>query len=404
MSSITLDLHTRFILLGGMKILMLRRFPVKLVRTVGIIFVLALLLVQRADACTSFSVVTKDGAILIGRSLEFGLVLDSKIMIVPRGFKFTSPAPNGKEGLSWQAKYGFVGMNTKGADQTPDGLNEAGLSVGLLYLAGFAKYQEVGPQDTSRALANLAVGNWMLSNFATVEEVKEAIKNVVVFDYLPPGYGSFPLHFAIYDAKGGALVIEYVNGQRFVYDNPVGVLTNSPPFDWQLTNLRNYINLTNLNVASLKLGNFVLEPLGQGTGLLGVPGDYTPPHRFVRAVALAYASVRPTTAAEGANLAFHILNNVDIPIGVVASKNPAPTSTAGPSTPKGTIDTSGLEYDFTEWVTVRDLTNKLFYFHTYKNLAIRKIDLKKLAFTGTTIQHIDIESGEQFVDTTEKAK
>jgi choloylglycine hydrolase len=404
MSSITLDLHTRFILLGGMKILMLRRFPVKLVRTVGIIFVLVLLLVQLADACTSFSVVTKDGAILIGRSLEFGLVLDSKIMIVPRGFKFTSPAPNGKEGLSWQAKYGFVGMNTKGADQTPDGLNEAGLSVGLLYLAGFAKYQEVGPQDTSRALANLAVGNWMLSNFATVEEVKEAIKNVVVFDYLPPGYGSFPLHFAIYDAKGGALVIEYVNGQRFVYDNPVGVLTNSPPFDWQLTNLRNYINLTNLNVASLKLGNFVLEPLGQGTGLLGVPGDYTPPHRFVRAVALAYASVRPTTAAEGANLAFHILNNVDIPIGVVASKNPAPTSTAGPSTPKGTIDTSGLEYDFTEWVTVRDLTNKLFYFHTYKNLAIRKIDLKKLAFTGTTIQHIDIESGEQFVDTTEKAK
>jgi len=385
-----------------MKILMLRRLPVKLVRTVGIMFVLALLLVQRADACTSFSVVTKDGAILIGRSMEFGLVLDSKIMIVPRGFKFTSPAPNGEEGLSWQAKYGFVGMNTKGVDQTPDGLNEAGLSVGLLYLPGFAKYQEVAPQDTSRALANLAVGNWILSNFATVEEVKEAIKNVVVFDYSPPGYGSFPLHFAIYDAKGGALVIEYVNGQRFVYDNPVGVLTNSPPFDWQLTNLRNYINLTNLNVASLKLGNFVLEPLGQGTGLLGVPGDYTPPHRFVRAVALAYASVRPTKAAEGANLTFHILNNVDIPIGVVASKNPAPTSTAGSS--KGTIDTSGLEYDFTEWVTVRDLTNKLFYFRTYKNLAIRKIDLKKLAFTGTTIQHIDIESGEQFVDVAEKAK
>jgi choloylglycine hydrolase len=188
-----------------------------------------------------------------------------------------------------------------------------------------------------------------------------------------------------------------------VYDNPVGVLTNSPPFDWQLTNLRNYINLTNLNVTSLKLGNFLLEPLGQGTGLLGIPGDYTPPHRFVRAVALAYASVRPATSAEGANLAFHILNNVDIPIGVVASKT-APTSTAGSSTPKSTTDASGLEYDFTEWVTVRDLTNKLFYYRTYKNLAIRKIDLKKLPFTGKTIQHIDIEGGEQFVDATEKAK
>jgi choloylglycine hydrolase len=366
-------------------------------------FVLMLLLAQRADACTSFSVLAKDGAILIGRSLEFGLRLESKVMIVPRGFKFTSPAPGGKDGLSWQAKYGFVGMNTRGLDQTPDGLNEAGLSVGLLYLPGFAKYQEVGAQDRSRALANLEVGNWILSNFATVEEVKEAIKNVVVFDYALPGYGSFPLHFAIYDAKGGAIVIEYVNGQRFVYDNPVGVLTNSPPFDWQLTNLRNYINLTNLNVTSLKLGNFLLEPLGQGTGLLGIPGDYTPPHRFVRAVALAYASVRPATSAEGANLAFHILNNVDIPIGVVASKT-APTSTAGSSTPKSTTDASGLEYDFTEWVTVRDLTNKLFYYRTYKNLAIRKIDLKKLPFTGKTIQHIDIEGGEQFVDATEKAK
>lgn len=367
-------------------------------------FVLALLFVQRADACTSFSVATKDGAILIGRSMEFELLLESKVMIVPRGFKFTSPAPDGKEGLSWQAKYGFVGMNAKGIDLATDGLNEAGLSVGLLYLPGFAKYQEVGAQDTSRALANLAVGNWMLSNFATVEEVKAAIKNVVVFDYAPPGNASFPLHYAIYDAKGGALVIEYVNGQRFVYDNPVGVLTNSPPFDWQLTNLRNYINLTNLNVASLKLGNFVLEPLGQGTGLLGIPGDYTPPHRFVRAVALAYAAVRPTTAAEGANLAFHILNTVDIPIGVVASKNPAPTSAARTSKPTTTTEPSGLTYESTEWVTVRDLTNKLFYFHTYKNLAIRKIDLKKLPFTGTTIQHIDIESGEQFVDATGKAK
>jgi len=386
-----------------MKIWTLRRLPVKLVRSVGITFALALLIIQPVDACTSFSVLAKDGAILIGRSLEFELRLESKVMIVPRGFKFTSPAPNGKEGLSWQAKYGFVGMNTRGDDQTPDGLNEAGLSVGLLYLPGFAKYQEVGPQDTSRALANLEVGNWMLSNFATVEEVKEAIKNVVVFDYVPPGYGSFPLHFAIYDAKGGAIVIEYVNGQRFVYDNPVGVLTNSPPFDWQLTNLRNYINLTNLNVTSLKLGNFALQPLGQGTGLLGIPGDYTPPHRFVRAVALAYGSIRPATAAEGANLAFHILNNVDIPIGVVASKT-EPTSTPGSSTPKGTTDASGLAYDFTEWVTVRDLTNKLFYFRTYKDLAIRKIDLKKLPFTGKTIQHIDIEGGEQFVDATEKAK
>jgi choloylglycine hydrolase len=92
------------------------------------------------------------------------------------------------------------------------------------------------------------------------------------------------------------------------------------------------------------------------------------------------------------------LNNVDIPIGAVASKAPAPATGAPPAT--ATSQAGGLHYDFTEWVTVGDLTNKMYYFRTYKNLAIRKIDLKRLAFTGTAIQHIDIQSGEQFVDVT----
>jgi choloylglycine hydrolase len=316
---------------------------------------------------------------------------------VPRDFKFTSPAPHGKDGLSWQGKYGFVGMNAKSIDAATDGLNEAGLWVGVQYLPGFAKYQDVAARETSRALAQLALGNWILSNFATVDELKAAIEKVVVFDYEPPDLGFLPLHWAIHDAKGNALVIEYVNGQRYVYDNPIGVLTNSPTFDWHLINLRNYINLTNISIDSLKLGKYVLEPLGQGTGLLGIPGDYTPPHRFIRTTALAFATVRPATAAEGANLAFHILNNVDIPIGAVASKAATSTPAAGKAAPV-------LDYDFTEWVTVSDLANKLYYFHTYKNLAIRNIDLKRLAFTGTTIQHINIENGKQFVDATTQAK
>ena len=360
-----------------------------------------LLLGGRADSCTSFRVRSKDGAVLVGRSMEFGMELNSAVMVVPRGFRFTSPAPGGRQGLSWQSKYGFVGMNAKGIDVASDGLNEAGLSVHLLLLPGYAKYQEVGPQDSARALAHIGVGNWILSNFATVEEVKKAIENVIVFRYEPPEIGFLPLHYAVHDGKS-AVVIEYVNGQRHVYDNPIGVLTNSPPFDWQLTNLRNYVNLTNLNVDSLKLGNYTLEPIGQGTGLLGIPGDYTPPHRFVRATALAYAAVPTATAAEGANLAFHILNNVDIPLGAVAGKASAPAAKSPSGSPPARM--SGLDYDLTQWVTVSDLTNKVYYFRTYKNLAIRKVELKKLAFTGKAIQHIGIETGEQFVDVAKQAK
>jgi choloylglycine hydrolase len=370
-------------------------------RIVCAMFALLLLPGQRADPCTSFRVETKDGAVFVGRSMEFGVDLSSSLMVVPRGFRFTSPAPDGAQGLSWQAKYGFVGMNAKGIDVMTDGLNEAGLSVHLLLLPGYAKYQELGPQDTGRALAHVGVGNWILSNFATVEEVKAAIQNVAVFGYEPSGIGFLPLHYAVHDSKS-ALVIEYVNGQRHIYDNPIGVLTNSPPFDWQLTNLRNYINLTNLNVDSLRLGSEILRPIGQGTGLLGIPGDYTPPHRFVRGTALAYAAVPPATAAEGVNLAFHILNSVDIPLGAVASR----ASTSASGTPAGTASAraGGLDYDLTQWVTVSDLTNKIYYFRTYRNLALRKIDLKKLRFSGTTIQHMNIESGEQFVDVAKQAE
>ncbi len=360
-----------------------------------------LLLGGRADSCTSFRVTSKDSAVLVGRSMEFGMELNSTVMIAPRGFRFNSPAPGGGQGLSWQSKYGFVGMNAKDIDVATDGLNEAGLSVHLLLLPGYAEYQEVGAHDNGRALAHLAVGNWILSNFANVEEVKKAIQNVKVFAYEPPELGFLPLHYAVHDGKN-ALVIEYVKGERHVYDNPIGVMTNSPPFDWQLTNLRNYINLTNLNVDSLKLGSYTLEPIGQGTGLLGIPGDYTPPHRFVRATALAYAALPPGSAAEGANLAFHILNNVDIPLGACAGRE----FPAGAKIPAGSppARAGGLVYDLTQWVTVSDLTNKIYYFRTYKNLAVRKVDLKKLAFDGKAIQHIGIETGEQFTDVTNQAK
>jgi choloylglycine hydrolase len=360
-----------------------------------------LFLSDPADSCTAFRVASKDGAILVGRSMEFGMDMKSTVMIVPRGFRLSSPAPGGAEGLSWKAKYGFVGMNALGLDIATDGLNEAGLSVHMLLLPGYAKYQDVGPQDAAHALAHICVANWILSNFASTEEVKEAIGNATVFRYEPPGIGFLPLHYAVYDGKR-SIVIEYVNGERHVYDNPVGVMTNSPPFDWQLTNLRNYINLTNLNVDSLKLGSYTLEPIGQGTGLLGIPGDYTPPHRFVRATALAYAALQPATASEGANLAFHILNSVDIPLGAIAGRESASNGATTPA-PNAPARAGGLTYDLTQWVTVSDLTNKIYYFRTYKNLAIRKVELKKVSFNGPAIQHIDIERGDAVVDVTKQA-
>jgi choloylglycine hydrolase len=86
------------------------------------------------------------------------------------------------------------------------------------------------------------------------------------------------VHFYITDASGAVVIAEYVNGKLSRHDDQLGVLTNSPPFNWQMTNLSNYVNLSPVNVPELDLANNLeIQNFGQGSGMLGIPGDYTPP-------------------------------------------------------------------------------------------------------------------------------
>lgn len=346
-----------------------------------------------ASACTTFKIQSKDGAILVGRSMELGMPLESKVMIVPRGFRLSATRPDLKPGTAWTATYGFAGMNTLGADISTDGLNEAGLSVGTLYIPGFVQYQPFPAAAGAAAVSNLELCNWMLSRFATVGEVRAAVEKIAVYDLVMAPAGPQPLHWAVSDAQGGSIVIEYVGGKLQVHDNPVGTLTNSPNFDWHQTNLRNHVNLTSLNVDGMRLGTVEVQPIGQGTGLLGLPGDYTPPARFIRATALAWSAVPAATAEEGANAAFHILNAVDIPVGAVAQRIPGKDGKP-PS----------LAYELTQWATVHDLTNRLLYFRTYGNLAVRKVDLRKLDLSGKTILHVPMPTAMQAEDVTAQAR
>ncbi len=353
----------------------------------------AVLVPGGAEACTTFRLASMDGAILVGRSMELGIPLESQVMIVPRGLAMSATKPDGKPGTVWIAKYGFAGMNAYGADVSTDGMNEAGLSVGTLYIPEFVQYQPFPAPVGRDAVSNLELSNWLLSQFANVGEVRAALPNISVYDLVTPPIGAQPLHWAIFDAQGGAIVVEYVGGVLRIHDNPVGVLTNSPNFEWHQTNLRNYVNLTNQNVAPMKLGPVEISQIGQGSGLIGIPGDYTPPARFVRATALAWTAVPAATAADGANVAFHILNAVDIPMGSVAQKVPGKDG-AG----------SQLAYEKTQWATVHDLTNRLLYFRTYGNLALRKIDLRALDFTGKAILHVPMPTAMQAEDVTAQAR
>jgi choloylglycine hydrolase len=355
---------------------------------VSAIVISCLALIGTAQACTDFQLKAKDGSVVIGRSMEFALGMDSEVVVFPRGMKETSMTPDGKKGISWTSKYGYLGVNALGEKAAVlDGMNEAGLSIGFLW---FTESQYAKAKD-SNWLAVTDLGNWMLGNFATVSEVKTALRKTDIIGAYVKELRMVPgFHAAVHDAKGNNIVIEFIGGETKVYDNPIGVMTNKPTFDWQLTNLRNYVNLDANDRESYKVGGVKVLAAGSGNGWLGMPGDWTPPSRFVRTALMVHSADPVKDAAGAVNLAEHILNANDIPLGVVK---------AGKKVMKEMVD-------YTQWIVVKDLTNKVLYFRSYQDLALKKVDMKKLDFKpGSKMISVAIESGKRnIIDVTGRMK
>ena len=211
-------------------------------------FLGVLLCATSSYACTNITIKAKDGTVMVGRTQEFGADLHSRVMSSARGRVFNTTAPDGKAGLSWRAKYGYVLLDFFGQGRPIDGINEKGLSFGYLYLPGYTQYQTVPKGKDNSALNYAYFGDWLLSNFDSVAQVKASLNSINVFAQ-PVTMGSFtnmifPLHAIITDDSGKSIVVEFKNGAMQVYDNKLGVLTNSPTFDWQETNLKNYANLS----------------------------------------------------------------------------------------------------------------------------------------------------------------
>ena len=289
--------------------------------------VLGLVVVPPARACTGIELIAADGTVVRARTLEFGIDLKSNVILVPRGYSRTGTTPDGKPGKSWTAKYANLGANALGMPVIIDGLNERGLAVGLFYFPTTAQYQPYSPGDAGRTIAPWELGSYMLDSFATVDEVRANLPNIVVPAVVLEAWKfSPPVHYVVHDATGKSIAVEYTDGRLNIYDNPLGVMTNSPAFDWQMTNLRNYVNFSLTDLPPVQVGNVKLVPFGQGTGMLGLPGDFTPPSRFVRAVAFSQSVLPSQTGYEAILEAFHILNDFDIPKG--ASRGPTKTSTA----------------------------------------------------------------------------
>jgi choloylglycine hydrolase len=319
-------------------------------------------LAQGADACTAITLRAEDGTVVQARTLEWGAFnLGSQLMIVPRGIQFVGTTPDAKPGLAWKGAYGVVGINGVGRPLLIDGMNEKGLAVSLLYHPGFAEYQPYDANQAASSISQSDLPTWMLTSFATTAQVRSELPKIRVVPVKEESLGApAPIHLIVTDAAGSTIVIEYIKGRLNIYENPVGVLTNDPGFPWHLTNLANYLGLQAREVKPIKIGNLELKPLGVGSGMLGLPGDYTPPSRFVRAVALRN-TVRPLENGEAAVAeAFRILNAFDIPLGATGS------------VPKDDI------LGETQWTSAMDTKSLRYYYRTMYNHRIRAVDLKAI--------------------------
>lgn len=304
--------------------------------------------------CTSITFETDDKIRFLARTMDFSFPLHAETVFMPRNHKFSSHV----EGSSFSSEYAFLGA---GRDMEgylfADGVNEKGFGIATLYFESNASYSN---RKNSKKL-NLApdeVVSWALGNASSVNDFENKLSGVNIMnsknDILEQ---VLPLHWIVSDSSGNTKVLEITDNGINLYENSVGVMTNSPTFPWHLTNLSHYSSLQPGEYKPKEYGTYLPLSDGPGNGLMGLPGDYTAASRFIRAAVLRQYSSSVKGEYAGLNSVMHILNSVDIPKGIKITNSKDETS------------------DFTQYKGVMDLTNKVYYMLPYNGNIPRKISL-----------------------------
>ena len=330
-----------------------------------------------SQACTSFTLSGKDTGYVYARTLEFGLPLESNVITIPRNLHYTGVGSDGKPGtgIIWDTKYAAVGMNGLNQPILIDGMNEVGMTGGLLNAPNTAQYQHTEAKDSANSIASYQMLIYALTNFKTVEEAKAGFRSIQVNDSTLAVYkGVVPVRMTLHDAQGKSATFEYLKGQLVITDNPTGVMTNDPAFAWHLDNIGNYANLTPVERDGIKIGDKTFVPPSSGSGLAHIPGDMLSTSRFIRAVALTQAAPKNMTNVQQVNAAWHILGSFDISPGSVSL--PATNSYGG----------GAGGYEVTEWSTVADTKNMVYYVKMYENVTPQAFDFSKTDKDAKSIQ------------------
>ena len=302
-------------------------------------------------ACTGIRLVSKNGSIVYARTLEWRENLYPHVIIVPRNQKHCGSSST-NTGIVWHNKYAFTGITIGNRSFLIDGVNECGLAAGLFSFWDDIEYS-VLDEDVQHHIAPWEVVNYILSYCATVHDIYHCLNNIkIVPVYLDEVDEVPPLHYIVHDIEGNCVVIEHINHTIRVYENFLGVITNSPDFSWHLTNLSTYINPS---IAGYKVVT-AIDTKHINFDLLTLPSDFSSPSRFIKAVVYSQCAPLIANVFELVLQAFHILNQFDIPRGAVRS-------------------TERDFFTYTHWTSAINLSEKKYYFRTYENQRIRMVNL-----------------------------
>ena len=343
-----------------------------------VIFMTGALGVHKAQACTGINLQTVDSLTVTARTIEWAAEpLNAMYVVVPRGQKQRSWLPDGTlQGKSFIAEYGYVGIAVENDEFVMEGINEAGLAAGLFYFPDYGEYMRYKEADKSMCMSDMQFVAWVLSTCASIDEMIAMMPTIRVIGIDPR---ASTVHWRVTDPSGRQVVVEIINQQVMVHENPLGVLTNSPEFTWHLTNLNNYVNLMSGSINHRQVGSLDLRAFGGGSGLHGLPGDMTPPSRFVRAAFFQSTAPRLQTTEQTVVQAFHLLNNFDIPVGIQF-----PNPNLVPDMPSATQITIAT-----------DLQNRRLYYRTMYNSTIRCIDLHTIDFDRVNFQAEPLENSRE---------
>lgn len=286
-----------------------------------------------------------------GRNLDLERSYGERVVVTPRNFKFNFRATN-----SLDSHYAIIGMATV-VDSYPlyyDATNEKGVSMAGLNFPGNAYYNN-SVDSTKTNVTPFELIPYILGKCANMDEVKMVLKNINVVNIsFSEGLPLSPLHWIIAH-EDKSIVLECVKDGMKIYDNPFGVLTNNPVFDYHMMNVNNYMGLHEFAAENRLSQSLSLDNYSLGLGALGLPGDFSSASRFVRAVYIKEKSPSGESQKESVSQFFHILSGVAMPKGCLLAKNG--------------------ESEYTRYTSCCDTSKGVYYYNTYDELGIRAVNM-----------------------------